>query len=906
MSGWLRLRRRALWWSVTRRRAERDLDDEISFHLSEETRLLIARGESEESARAAARRDLGSLTRLKEEAREAWAWAVPERLVQDLGFAVRTVRRSPGFSLASVLTLAIGLGLCSFLFNTLDALLLRPPPGVRAPGRLAASQTPVSFPYVESYRDLTDVAAAVAAYVGPVPFNVTLQGGGGAQPERVFGHLISLEYFSTLGAEPSLGRFFDVDIERRGAAPTAVVSERFWRTQLNADPEVVGRELWINGRRATIVGVAGRKFEGLFPINPADIFVPVTADAAIAPELSANALDNPSSKMFRIVLRLASGVSMTAAEAALDVRTRQLDDSYGFREPNRETIPRRIRLISAGSVVPFPEELRSLVVVFFSAMTALILTFTCANLAGLVLARAGARRREMALRVALGAGRLRLIRQLLAESVLLAVAGGAGGLAATYAFIELLTRVTSATPLFRLAVQLTPDRRVAALTFVVSALAGVGLGLLPALAATRADLVGGLKAHAGAALARYHRFGLRNLFMVYQISAAMALVVIMGFMIAGIQQGASRDPGFDTSRLSVFSLDPGRDGYSPDQVAGLVAALPERLAEQNGVESAALMDPQLFQRFILPDTTVSISAPGLRREDAIQRVAIQTVGPGFFATLGVSMQRGVEFSSRDLHAAAAAGAALPAVINQTAAELFGSADPLGRLIRLDEKVLQVAGVVNYGLPPPFRAKPAPIVFLLLNAQNLRRPQVQSVGVLLRARGGDGVDSARKALGSIDPRLTMFNTRPMREQLDDLYNVVTYTKAIYAVVGLFALVLASVGLAGVTAHAATRLRKEIGIRMALGARVRQVLSLVMREGAIMASIGALVGFVVAYGFARVLVAFDSELGQTVVLSAVGPGRLLVGPALLLALVAIACYLPARRSATIDPLVSLREE
>lgn len=199
-----RFRLRTLWQSIARHQDERDLDDEIRFDLSEETRLLIERGESVDSARTAASRDFGSIARVKEETREAWGWGAPERLLQDLGFAVRTVRKSPGFSLASALILAVGMGLCSFLFNTLDALLLRPLPGAREPERLVASQGPIPFPYFESYRDLTDVAAAIAAYSGPVPFNLALEGGDAVRAERISGHLVSLEYFSTLGAEPFL------------------------------------------------------------------------------------------------------------------------------------------------------------------------------------------------------------------------------------------------------------------------------------------------------------------------------------------------------------------------------------------------------------------------------------------------------------------------------------------------------------------------------------------------------------------------------------------------------------------------------------------------------------------------------------------------------------------------------
>jgi cell division protein FtsX len=385
----------------------------------------------------------------------------------------------------------------------------------------------------------------------------------------------------------------------------------------------------------------------------------------------------------------------------------------------------------------------------------------------------------------------------------------------------------------------------------------------------------------------------------------MALVVIMGFMISGIQSGAG-NPGFSSEGLSVFSLDPVRDGYAPAQAAEVLAGLPERMTESNIVEAAALMDPRLFRQFVLPDTTASVPAGGSSAGETIHRVAVQTVGPGFFATLGVPIQRGAEFSNRNASAGAAVDAALPAVINHTAAELFGGTDPLGMVFRLEKKVLQVTGVVKYGLPPPFRVSPTPTVFLPLTLADLQLPSPQGVAVVVRARGADGVEQARRGMQRVDPDLTLFDARTIGDQLGDLYAVVGYTQAIYAVVGLFALVLASVGLAGVTAHAAMRRRKEIGIRMALGARAPQVLGLVMREGAIMTALGASIGFVLAYSLARLLMAVDSQLGQTIVLNTGNPMRLVAGPAVLIAVTALACYLPARRSARLNPLVALREE
>ena len=891
------------WRLFTRRRTERELDDEIRFDLAEESRRLLESGESPDVAWESARRSFGSVVRIKEEVREAWGWAGTERLAQDVRFAIRAVRTSPAFSLAAVLTLAVGLGLCSFLFNTLDALLLRPLPGAREPAQLVATQSLVPFAYFESYRSLSGVAEAAAAYIGPVPLNVALASGDLTGTERLSGHLVSLEYFSTLGTRPLLGRFFDPDLERRGGPPAAVVTEHFWRTRLGADAHAVGREIWVNRQRTTIVGVAEKGFQGLFPITPADIFVPATADPAVAPELAADALDNPASRLFRVLLRLARGVDIAAAEAALDTATRQLDDTNGYRPPDQGNVPRRTRLISAASVAAYPTELRSLVVVFFGAMSALILTFTCANIAGLVLARASARRQEVALRLALGAGRARVVRQLLAESVFLAVAGGAAGLAATYAFVELLTRAVAASPLFRLAVQLTPDSRVAALTLIVAVTAGVAPGLMPALAVTRSDVIGPLKGRLGAPLARYRRFGLRNLFIVYQLTAAMALVVIMGFLLFGIQSGASRDAGFVADGLTVLSMDPVRDGYSIHEATEVLVGLPDRLVESGGIEAAALMDSRPFQQFALADTTASIPS-GTRAAESIQRVAVQTVGPGFFATLGVPLLRGTEFSRQDWQSSSGR-APIPAVINHTAAELFG-VDPLGTIFRIDEKVLQVVGIVEYGLPPPFRVAPSPTVFLPLTAQDLQRPRPQGIPLMVRAREGDGIEQTRKALNRIDASLMLFDARTVHDQIDDLYLVVRYTQAVYGIVGLFALVLASVGLAGVTAHAAMRRRKEIGIRMALGARSAQVLGLVMREGAVMTALGACIGIALALGVARMLMAIDSQLGQALLLGTAHPIRLLAGPAILIAVTAIACYLPARRSAHVNPLVALREE
>ena len=907
MIEWLRMISSRVRAVFTKQRLDHDFDDELKHHLESLSEEYEAAGMSRDDARREAVLKLGHPELLREENRDHRGIPALEALVRDLRLALRTLWKSPGFTLVAVLTMSLGIGICSFLFSFLNGLVLQPLPGARDPGRLVSLQAPVPYPHFEHYRDEGGIASATAAFIGPTPFSVAVKDPGKARPERITGHLVSLEYFSTIGAEPSLGRFFDPAVDRSGAAPTVVVSERFWRMRLNADPGAVGGPLWINGQRATIVGVAPKDFLGVFPANAADIFVPVSVDAAVAPELAGDALRRTSDPIFHVLMRLAPGVTMSTAEAALDTQMRRLNEQDGKRDPKRDHQGRLARLLFAGTTAPMQSDQRSMIVACYGFLMALILSFTCANLAGLMLARGGARGREIAIRLSLGASRFRLIRELLTESIILAVVGGAAGLAAAYGLINLMTRTMMAPATFPSGIHVTPNLRVTVITFLVAALAGAGFGLIPALASTRLDLVTGLKEISTARQGCYRRFGVRNLFMVYQMTCAMTLVLIMGFMIGGIQRGAVRDPGFDTTGLFLFSLDPARDGYSPDQSAALFTGLSERLARVSGVDGVTLVDQTPFNSFGVTDTAVSVPSAASDGTEAVHQVALQAIGPDFFATLGGPLLRGTEFGNRELRSDPATGAMLPAIINQSAAKrLFGDADPLGRRIRQDQRTFQVTGVVRYGRPVFFKSEPAPTVFLPMTMKNLRRGPAQGISVLVRARKGVGFAAIKRELEAIDSRLTMFNLQTMREHLAQFDKAVEYVLGIYTVMGLFALILASVGLAGVSAQAVVRRRKEIGIRMALGAQRRQVLRLVMKEGAAMALIGSALGVAGAYGLTRVVASVSSQFAQAVALSVTDPLRILGAPLLLIALAAIACYLPARRSATIDPLAALREE
>ncbi len=358
------------------------------------------------------------------------AWRVPvgrlAELRQDTLYALRSLIHSPGFAIVGILSLGIGIGVCSVFFSELNSFVFRPLPAARDPKALFALESPASYPYFERYRDERTVIASAAAYLGPVPFAMGVEGASRNKTERVFGELVSPEYFSVVDVQPLAGRMFRPEIDKPGSAPVVVVSERFWRTHLNASPGAVGRTLRLNGQTATVVGVAPKDFLGVWPMLPADLFVPITSGSTIAPELAGDTLQRRDRNIFTIVVRLVPGVAQPAAESALDSVTRHLDEEGHDIDRDRKGL--RIRLIAAGTSLRLPPESYAVMYGFMGVLMGLIMTLACTNLANLLLARASERRKEIAIRLALGASRMRLVRQLLTESLLVALGGGAAGL----------------------------------------------------------------------------------------------------------------------------------------------------------------------------------------------------------------------------------------------------------------------------------------------------------------------------------------------------------------------------------------------------------------------------------------------------------------------------------------------
>jgi predicted permease len=830
---------------------------------------------------------------------------------QDIVYALRKLAQSPGFTAVAVLSLAIGIGMCCAALSESQSIA-GPPPGVRDPAALVTTRGQVSYPYFERYRDQHQVVASATAFLGLVPFAVAFTGDKHARAERFYGHPVSPEYFTTLGVTPAAGRFFAPETEKPGAPPVVVISDRFWRQHLGADPLAVGRTLRLNGSMATIVGIGPRDFLGIWPANPADLFVPVTCAGSLAPELGGDPLHAWDREISRVVLRLAAGVRMPAAEAALDAAARSLDRENGIQN-DRDRKGRVVRLMPAGTVMYMTPDLAAYIRTFNIVLWALVLSLLCANLASLLLARGSQRRREIAVRLSVGASRPRLVRQFLTESVLLSFSGGLAGIALAYVMARVINSlpVPSATP-FEFNCQ--PDFQVLAITLAVALAAGIGFGLAPALSSVRADIGLTLKDGAQAPLRGYRSFGLRNLFVVGQMTASLMLLLFTWYMVTGFLQSAHLDPGFETANLNLVSLDPVRDGYSAEATSALLTGLPEELSRVNGVRAVALTDTVPFAGLAAEqaNTRVSASDSDPKGGQVLHSVFRERIGASYFSTLGVPLLGGREFDRRDQQLDEAPGTkgapAIPAVLNRTAArELFGAEDPIGRPIREGELNYTVVGLTRDVQSGLLLTRTVPTMFLPLTASAYRQNPAQRSTILVRGTAGrETLAAVRRQLASLHPDLTLFNAHTMREDLDRMNAFVKWDSTVYVILGLFALLLASIGLGGVTAYAVVRRRKEIGIRMALGAGSRQVQGLVMREGTALVVVGSILGLGGGLTLWRALSSASDVLARSFSKRADDPLLLFGAPLVLAGLAMLACYLPARRATEIDPVSALREE
>ena len=827
----------------------------------------------------------------------------------DMRYAWRALIKSPGFALVGIISMGFGIGLTTNVYSSKWAVLFRDLPAAANAKHLVMFQdspdgdlAPVSYYYVEQYREQKSLFAGVAAFQTGIPFNITFQGDTAAKPERVFGQLVSADYFSVLGVHAQRGRVLSPKLDKPGDAPVAVISDRFWRNRLNSSPDALGQILRLNGHPATIVGITPKNFHGALGVIPAELFVPITAPAALAPELANDVLHQRKAKEFLAILCMAPGVTIESAEAGLDAITRRLD-GQDTSSPLRADKGRRVTLLSAGTSVPMPQKLKPALIAFFVALMGLIVTLACMNLANMLMARGANRRKELAIRLAVGASRFRLIRQMVSEGILLSLLGGLAGFALAYGLAALNSRFTRPATV-PIESNFNLDWRSGIFAFGLAIVCGLGFSLVPAVQATKADLTPALKEGSALRLPSYRRFSLRNLLMVAQVGASLMLLLMTGFLVIGISKGSSIRTNVDPNSMYLLSLDPVRDGYTPEKAQALFEKLPDRLKITGLVRSMALAAQPPFPSEIEP---TPVTAEGSPESSRMRKLVVkQTVGAGYFATLSETMLAGREFEENDQRGQSDGSKTLPVVLNESAAHgFFGTGNAIGKRLRDDKQSYEVVGVVLD--VKDVEGVTRSIIYLPLTPRDFGRPPAGGMTILVRSNAGtDALSRIRNEIAFIDPNLSIFNVQTLGAYLDRSRSALRFSVQTYGGIGLFGLVLAAIGLAGVTGYAVAQRRKEIAIRTALGASTAQVLRLVLREGTALVSVGTVLGFLGAIVLARVVSALTSIFVDALKIGTNDP-RLLVGAPLLLAAVAmLACYVPARKSAQIDPLKALREE
>ena len=834
-------------------------------------------------------------------------------LRKDVRYSLRMLAAARGFTFVALLSLGLAIAVAATAYSEMNAAVLRDLPGVPQPDRLAATQMPVSFPTFERFRSRTDLFSSAFAYMAPVPFGVTIAG----RSHRTWGHIASPGYFSTLGIRPAMGQFSD--------DPGAIaVSYRFWKEHLNSDPGIVGKPLRVNGRPFTVAAVAPETFLGAAPmIFYADLWLPTTAGSTAAPELADHALDRRDRKIFLAVGRLQPGVSAARAEAELDTVARQLELSYG--EEDREIKGRRITLVPGGKAMPVRPQDLQLVTVLPFVLVSLVLLIACSNVGNMMLARAASRRREIAVRLAIGAGRTSIIRQLLTESMLLALGAGVFGFLLAVWFLRMCSQVAFPFPM-PVTYDFTPDLRVIGFTFLLTLLTGVAFGLIPALQASRTDLTTALKEGADVRIERHRRLSLRNILVTAQVAGSLSLLLVTGFLVVGFQRNNRMDAGFDPRNIYSIALDPVRDGYTQAQTAAFFDKLLDRVKRLPGISSACLTDTPPMR--MSGQGLIPVSSAGDAR--TLISAAQYVVSRDYFDVLGVPI-----LSGRGLRKEDEAGGTNAAIVSESVARLLWSGDAIGRRIEIGDyaggarfnrlsgmgsfdrrapapgagkQVREVVGVVKDMRWGMGLEKPGPGIYFPMRAADYSQPSLNGVSLLVRGEPGAGdiLAAVRREVGAMDEKIMPFHAQTMEQQIDEIFSLFRLAAWIYGAVGMFGLILASTGLAGITAYSVTQRTHEIGIRMALGARRADVLRLVMKEGMALVIVGAAIGLAMAQGATRVLSVFLSAISQTVTHTNSDPVLLIGAPLLLGLLALVACYVPARRSTRIDPVVALRQE
>jgi putative ABC transport system permease protein len=812
-----------------------------------------------------------------------------ETLLQDLRYGFRTLVKAPGLTAVIVISIALGIGANATVFSVANGLLWGVLP-VKDPGRLVVFSEGNSFSYPDylDYKAQTSqVFEGLSAHFPFVPASVS----GTGEPERVWGQLVSGNYFSLLGVQPVLGRWITPEEDQvLGRDAVVVLSHALWQRRFGGDRNVLGHKIMLNGLSYIVVGVAPAGFYGTDRGIAPEFWVPLAMAEQIMPDLTR---DNPrttrNDQWLLLNARLKPGVSRAQAVAAVNVVKKRLDETY--RKDEKQHHP-PVTLSSAGGLIGASETPALSLMAVLMVVVGLVLVVACANVANLLLARAQGRQKEIAIRLAVGAGRRRLIRQLLTESALLALGGAGAGFLLAAIVARALSRFELPLP-FPIVFDFTVDLRVAAFTAALAIATALLFGLVPALHATRPDLVAALK-NETTLFGRPGRLGLRNALVVVQVALSLVLLASAGLFLRSLRNASSIDIGMKPDHLLIMAVDPKLQHYSREKSQQFLDQLRERVSALPGVRSVSFVDSLPLS---IGGVNFDFKAPaGEGRAEQDLNADVYNVGKGYFQTMGIPLMRGRDFS-RQGHDESSL------IINETMAQhAFGKEDPLGRQITEGKNKYTVVGVVRNSKSRSLGEKPPNCAYLFIEAAPEKVFSFFGISIMVKTTGNPMglAQPVRQEIAALDPNMAVFNTETMQEHVDKSFLLPRISATLLGVFGAVGLTLAAIGLYGVMSFSVRRRTREIGIRMALGAEPRRVMAMVLRQGLILTALGLTIGL----GIALTLGRFTASLLYGI--SGTDWVTFVVVPGILLAVAMLAIVVPAARAAHVEPTTALRYE
>jgi predicted permease len=870
-----------------RKRSDQELDEEIQAHLAMATRDRVEQGEDPQAAALAARREFGNRALIQEVTREMWGWTALAALWQDVRYALRGMRRSPGFTAVAVLSLALGIGANTAIFSLINALMLRTLP-VHDPGRLvellfkAPGQdhfNAFDWRNYQHYRENNQVFSGLIA-ASDTPFAIR---GDGLEPEIVRGGFVSTNYFSTLGVNPVLGRLIGPEDGSPGSPGNiAVVSWSYWRNRFYSDRAIVGRQVTNGTQPLTIVGVAPRGFTGLEPANPQDIWLPLTA------RQPANAAT--ARYWLKLAARLKPGGSLAQARAEMNILWQWTLDQEFKANDDRTVREWKMEVQPAGAGLSHLRDQFGKPALVLMAVAALLLLIACSNIASLLLARGATRRREMAVRVSLGAGRLRLLRQVLTESVLLSASGALLGILLANGGTGLLTRIMGSGR-ERVELQAHPDLAVLVFTAGIAILTGILFGLAPAWQTFRSAPISFLRESARGGETRGRRLFGKSL-VVAQVALSVALLSAASLFVRHLSQLQHLDLGFQRDHVLLVNLNMAGSGYDGERLSRANQELLRRLEAIPGVRSATMCGyfPMAGVGAMRPATVEGYQAkPGERRF-----LSQNWVAPRYFATFGIPLLMGRDFSFQDQ------GRPRVAIVNRTLVRyFFGDGNPIGRHIAFDgdSQPYEIVGVVGDAKSGDLREQVSRFVYL--NSFQLGRNFPQ-LALRTSVEPEAVTDEMRRAVGGLFRTVAVGKVATLESQVDGAIVPERLSALLSGLFSALGAALTALGLYGLLAYTVARRSNEIGIRTALGATRTDIIRMVLREAFEMSSVGLMIGALLAYSGKRFVASLIPGLP---VQSAV---PIVFGAAVMVALALLAAYTPARRAARVSPMEALRYE